>query len=143
MSTVRKVIITTVVVVVVGLGGWWLIASMSGNMNNNGSSNGTTNGQDQAADEDVEVAATIIYTDEGFTPVTITVKVGDTIKIVNNAENVMYFASDEHPTHLNNSELNIGDIEPGSSATVTVASQGTWGYHDHYNASAGGEIIVE
>jgi plastocyanin len=142
MSTVRKVIITTVVVVVVGLGGWWLIASMSAN-DMNDSSNDTTNGQNQAADEDVEVAATITYTNEGFTPATITVKVGDTIKIVNNAENVMYFASDEHPTHLNNSELNIGDIEPGSSATVTVASQGTWGYHDHYNASAGGEIIVE
>jgi plastocyanin len=142
MSTVRKVIITTVVVVVVGLGGWWLIASMSAN-DMNDSSNDTTNGQNQAVDEDVEVAATITYTNEGFTPATITVKVGDTIKIVNNAENVMYFASDEHPTHLNNSELNIGDIEPGSSATVTVASQGTWGYHDHYNASAGGEIIVE
>jgi plastocyanin len=143
MSTVRKVIITTVVVVV-GLGGWWVIASMSAN-DMNDSSNDTTNGQEQgeSADENVEAAATITYTGEAFTPATITVKAGDTIKIMNDGENVMYFASDEHPTHLDNSELNVGDVEPGSSATFTIASSGTWGFHDHYNASAGGEIIAE
>lgn len=147
MSTVSKVIITTIIIVVVVLGGWWLIASMSNTGNN--SSNDTTNGGGETSNgtnepgESQEVAATIAYDGTNFTPATITVQTGDTIEVKNDSENVMYFASDKHPIHLDNSELNVGDIQPGSSAIITVTSQGTWGYHDHYNASAGGEIIVE
>lgn len=142
MSTVSKVIITTIIVVVVIVGGWWLIASMSANnSNDSGQTNGQNDTNEPASDE--EVAATVTYNGTEFTPASLTVQTGDIIEIVNNSENVMFFASDEHPTHLDNSELNVGDIEPGESATFSITSSGTWGYHDHYNAGAGGEIIVE
>lgn len=138
MSSVSKVIITIVIVVVVALGGWWLFSSMSNTDNSN-------NGQSQNANEanDAEAAVTITYDGTGFVPASTTVAVGEVIKITNNSQNKLYFASDEHPTHLDNSELNVGDIDPGNSATFTISSAGTWTYHDHYNASAGGEIIVE
>lgn len=143
MSTVSKVIITTIIIVIVVLGGWWLIASMSNTGND--SSNGRTNGQNGTSEpgEVGEVAATITYNGNEFTPATTIVQRGDVIEVVNDSANVMSFASDAHPIHLDNSELNIGDIQPGSSATFTISSSGTWGYHDHYNASVGGEIIVE
>lgn len=140
MSTVNKVIITTIVVLVVVLAGWWLIATMQSNTGTDSSNgNNGTNGSNETG----QVAATITYNGNDFAPVTTVVQPGDTIEVVNDSANVMYFASDEHPTHLDNSELNVGDIQPGNSATFTVTSPGTWGYHDHYNASVGGEIIVE
>jgi plastocyanin len=141
MSTVGKVIITTIIVVVVAAGGWWLISSMS----TNGNKSQQTNGQNESSEppQDQEIAATITYNGNEFSPASTTINVGETVKIVNDSDNVLFFASDEHPTHQDNSELNVGDIEPGSSATVTITATGTWGYHDHYNASAGGEIIVE
>jgi plastocyanin len=142
MSTVNKVIITTIIVVVVILGGWWLIASMSED-NSNESSNQNGQGESSEPSEDQEAAATITYNGNEFSPATITVKAGDIIKVVNDSDGVLFFASDEHPTHLDNSELNAGDIEPGASATFSITSSGTWGYHDHYNAGASGEIIVE
>jgi plastocyanin len=142
MSTVNKVIITTIIIIVVALGAWWVIASMSSDSNNS-SSNEATSGKDDEADETEAAAETITYDGASFMPTSITVKAGDTIEVVNNSDNVMYFASDEHPTHLDNSELNVGDVQPGSSATLTLTSPGTWGYHDHYNAAASGEIIVE
>jgi len=142
MSTVSKVIITTIIVVIVIAGGWWLIASMSANNSND---SGQTNGQNDTNEpaSEGEVTATITYNGTEFTPTTTTVQTGDVIKVVNNSENTLFFASDEHPTHLDNSELNVGDIEPGASATFSITSSGTWGFHDHYNAGAGGEIIVE
>jgi len=142
MSTVKKVIITTIVVVVVALGIWWLVIANSPNSNQ---STSETTGQEETSQqpaENQEAAVTITYDGNEFAPASVTVKVGDVVKIINNSENVLYFASDEHPTHLDNSELNVGDIEPGSIATFTVSSAGTWGYHDHYNASADGEIIA-
>lgn len=142
MSTVNKVIITTIIIVVIVLGGWLLLSSLSGNSNE--SSNGT-NGQNDTNNltEDPEIVETITYSGTEFTPATATIQTGETVEIVNESTNVLYFASDQHPTHQDNSELNVGDIQPGSSATLTITAPGTWGYHDHYNASAGGEIIVE
>lgn len=143
MNTVSKVIITTVIVVVVIAGGWWLIASRS--TTNNESSNNTDSSQTGSEDtgEVQEAAATITYNGSEFTPNTITVKAGDTIEVVNNSSNVIYFASNEHPIHQDNTELNVGDIQPGSKVTFSITAPGTWEYHDHYNASAGGEITVE
>lgn len=148
MSSVGKVIITIVIVVVLALGAWWIVSSMSSSTDSRESTGGQTEeSNDSEASNDTadnqEAAVTITYDGTGFTPASTTAKVGDVIRITNNSENALYFASDEHPTHLDNSELNVGDIEPGSSATFTISSAGTWGYHDHYNASASGEIVVE
>lgn len=143
MSTVSKVIITTIIVVVLALGIWWVVIANSPNSNQATNETTTQEESSQQPSENQEAAATITYDGNEFAPASITVRTGDVVKVVNNSENVLYFASDEHPTHLDNSELNVGDIEPGSSATFTTSSSGTWGYHDHYNASADGEIVVQ
>ncbi len=146
-------------VVVVGAGAFWFLSRDSEPENtdqsttspsqvdeadnrqaagNNQAETNTDTATPSAAEEVV-----ITVSSNGFSPRTVTVKAGQTIKIVNNTNDTVDFASDDHPTHTIQSELNVGDIEPGESATFTVESVGTWGYHDHNNDSLLGTIIVK
>lgn len=97
----------------------------------------------QIQDTDQRVAATISYTDKGFEPSTLTVKTGDTVRIQNNSTMSLSFNSDDHPAHTKYSELNVGDVPQGGSETFTVTTKGTWGFHNHDNASDTGTITVE
>lgn len=97
----------------------------------------------QTAEADQKVAATISYTDKGFEPNTVTVKAGDTVRVQNNSTMTLSFNSDDHPAHTKDSELNVGNVPQGGSETFTVSKKGTWGYHNHNNASDTGTIIVE
>lgn len=100
--------------------------------------------QTPAEEEEVtDVAATITYTDGGFEPASVTVKSGDRIRIENKSSSSLSFNSDEHPTHTDQSELNVGNVAQGSSREFTVSETGTWGYHNHDNSSHTGEIVVE
>ncbi|MBC7746668.1 cupredoxin domain-containing protein [Pedobacter sp.] len=87
-------------------------------------------------------AATITYTDTGFTPGTITVNKGDTVTVTNTSSSSVKFSSDDHPTHLLNPEVNQETLNPSKSQTFTVSQVGTFGYHNHLNDSQGGQIIV-
>jgi plastocyanin len=102
-----------------------------------------TTDQQPAAKTDQNTETTITYSSRGFSPSSITVKAGSTIKIVNSSNEQVEFNSDSHPTHTDNSELNVGAIEPGGSATITVNDIGTWGYHNHLDESEAGTIIVQ
>jgi plastocyanin len=107
----------------------------SSSQQSNSTANDSTS--DQAA------AATITYSDNGFSPSTVTVKSGDTILIKNTSSNPLQFDSDPHPAHTDDPELNVGEIAPGSSGTVKVMTVGTHGYHDHLNPGQTGTIIVQ
>ena len=89
------------------------------------------------------VAATITYTNTGFTPDNITVSTGDKITITNASGSELDFGSDPHPTHTDNSDLNVGDVADGHGKTFTVTKKGNWGYHNHYNRTNQGRIIVQ
>lgn len=86
---------------------------------------------------------TITYTNNGFSPASLTVKAGTTVKIVNDSSNPLQFSSDNHPTHTKNTELNLSTTEPGGSTTFTPSKTGTWGFHNHLNASDMGTLTVE
>lgn len=112
--------------------------------------NQTTNGNneteaptEQSTEGTEEVAATIVYTNDGFSNPNITVKAGDTIRIQNDSDSTLSFNSDDHPTHTKQSELNVGEIEAGQSKTFMIDAKGTWGYHNHFNDSHMGKIVVE
>lgn len=93
--------------------------------------------------DEAEVAATITYTDDGFAPASVTVKSGDRIRIENKSSSPLSFNSDDHPSHTEQDELNVGSVPEGGSREFTVTETGTWGYHNHDNSSHGGEIVVE
>ncbi len=91
----------------------------------------------------IQVAATITYTDNGFSPAVTTVMSGDTVAVENKSSNVMQFASDPHPQHTDDLDLNVGNIDPGQTATFKVTKKGNYGFHDHFNAGNTGRITIQ
>lgn len=141
----KKIIIGVVAVLVVG--GVILFASEKSGENHSNDTATEATSQSAASSESANTTAssetaTITYTDNGFAPATITVKSGTTVTVKNASSNSLQFDSDPHPQHTNNKELNVDDVPPGSSQTFVADTKGTFGYHNHLNASDTGTIIV-
>jgi plastocyanin len=51
--------------------------------------------------------------------------------------------SDNHPTHKLYPFLNLGAFENGSSVQAVFDKAGTYTYHDHFNPSNIGKVIVQ
>lgn len=92
---------------------------------------------------DVIKATFVTYTDDGFDPSEYIGSAGGDLTVTNNSSSDLDFASDDHPTHTKNSELNIGTIEAGQSMTIDLTEKGEWGFHNHDNSSHTGSITVE
>lgn len=107
---------------------------------NTQSSETTENNQDAS---NAELGATVIYSDSGFTPSEVTVKVGQKVDVTNNSSGVVQFNSDPHPTHTTFPILNINNISPGETKSIVFDKAGTYKYHNHLNASERGTIVVE
>lgn len=138
MSKTSKIVLVLFAVVVLGLLGFVLFNRDS--TNNNSSSGAST---DDTTLSEPEAAVLITYSDNGFSPSTVTVTAGASITVKNESSDTLSFNSAEHPVHTENDELNLGDIEPGESRNFTVNQKGTWGYHNHLKASQTGTIVVE
>lgn len=98
----------------------------------------TSNG----ASSNSTTAITIVFTDNGFEQSSYTVKKGQTVTVENQSSNELEFASDEHPTHRQQPELNIAPTAPGASTNFTPTKTGTWGFHDHIRSQFTGKLIV-
>ena len=99
------------------------------------------------------VTATITYTDEGYTPSTVTIQKGEAVRFVNKSEKETWPASAVHPTHsiypqksdsdcLGSSFDACRDLSPGESWEFTFNYEGEWRYHDHLHAYHNGTVIV-
>lgn len=84
----------------------------------------------------------VIYTNDGFSPDSLTAKKGTTIRIINKSSGPLEFSSDDHPTHTNHPEFNMTTIAAGKESTLELKTVGTWGYHNHLKASDTGMITV-
>ncbi len=110
----------------------------------------------------VEVATSktydVTYKESGYSPSTLTIKAGDTVTFKNQGPGGMWTASGMHPSHTvysgttlqqhcpdsaNNSFDECQSVGTGQSWSFTFTKTGTWGYHNHVNASQFGKIIVE
>jgi len=140
----KKAIIALVILVIVVAGAalWMMRKEPSTNTNN--TSTDTSNSTPSTSDATpTATQATITYSDSGYSPSSITVKNGDTVIIKNTSSRSMQFDSDPHPAHTINPELNVGSVPPGEQMSFVVDTKGTFGYHNHLNASQKGTIIVE
>lgn len=86
--------------------------------------------------------ALITFTDEGFSPTTLTVKKGTVVTVDNKSTKPVQFSSDDHPTHTHNTEMNMKELAQGESGTFTAETVGTHGFHDHIDDSKTGTITV-
>lgn len=99
----------------------------------------------------------VTYTNEGFAPKTLTIKKGTTVTWTNNSSSNMWVASAVHPSHIvydgnslrehcgTNAQTPFDECKgdpAGATWSFTFEKVGTWGYHDHINASRTGSITV-
>ena len=145
----KNAAIVVAILVVLG-GGAVLISKNSNNKtpNNHQSSSNQTNSNTQSntstsSNADQNSKATITYSDNGFSPQTLTVQAGTAVTIKNTSSGPFQFDSDPHPAHTDDPELNIGTVESGQSMTFTPTVKGSHGYHNHLNPSDTGILIVE
>lgn len=145
MSKNMKIIIALVAVMVIA--GLAIVLMPKNNKNESApapsSSNNTTNDDTSGQSAQQEADVTVTYTGSGFSLSATTVKSGGTVKVVNESTKNLEFESDPHPAHTDNSELNAGTIAPGKSSIFTLTKKGSWGFHNHLNASHKGELTVQ
>lgn len=86
---------------------------------------------------------TVRYTDNGFIPATLEVPVGTMVQFINESNDVMWVASDDHPGHEILSTFDqFGPAEKNGSYAYTFDKPGNWAYHDHINPEREAEIEV-
>ncbi|MBU6321243.1 MAG: hypothetical protein KGI78_03100 [Patescibacteria group bacterium] len=102
---------------------------------------------------------TVTYTDQGFSPASVTIAEGQTVIWVNKSSQPLWVASNPHPTHTAYDGTSrtthcaasytglapfdeCAEGAPGSSWNFTFGKAGTWGYHDHLDHAMTGTIIV-
>lgn len=138
----KKIVIALIIAAVVILGSYSLL---------NGP---TTPPQENNLDLTVEAPAgnVVTYTDVGYSPTPLTIKVGETVTFKNESSRTMWTASALHPTHreypttggcLGSTFDACMGVQPGDSWSFTFDVAGSWRYHDHLNPSSFGAIIVE
>lgn len=158
----KKIIIGIIVVVILALGGWWLFgqstqAPVVDNTPAPSNQTGTINNPDQTNPVGPKHYE-ITYTDAGYSPSTLTIKAGDTVTWKNQSSGGDWVASAAHPSHTVYSGTNLNQHcpdtsgtafdeckadNPGDSWSFTFTKTGTWGYHNHVNASKFGKVVVE
>ncbi len=89
-------------------------------------------------------AHTVTYTDAGYSPASITIKVGESVTFINNSTGKIWTASDPHPQHTILSSFDEKTAaDPGTSWTYTFTKAGAWKYHNHKKSSFVGQVIVQ
>lgn len=140
------IIASIAVILLVGGGLWWLLMR-SDEAPTEQTTNSSTEPQFEESkmiieDEEVEASIVITYTDDGFRLSGNTIQAGETVLVVNESNENLDFASDPHPQHTDNHELNADIIRPGEQKTIVVTDTGAWGFHNHLNDEHTGTITV-
>mgnify|MGYP000037571817 CR=1 FL=1 len=90
-----------------------------------------------------ETVVDISLTTDGFSPQTVTVKVGTKVNWTNKGGKTATVNSADHPTHLKYPALNLGNFSDGETLSLVFDKPGTYGYHNHLDSSQYGSVIVE
>jgi plastocyanin len=101
----------------------------------------------QASDALSQSEVVVVYGSSGFLPSKVTIKSGSRIRWVNESDRDVRIGVDPHPIHTGSRELSGGeftlDLRPSEERVVVMSKVGTFGYHNHLNASETGTIVVE
>lgn len=101
-----------------------------------------------------EPVATIIYTDAGYEPKSVTIKTGQIVRWINKSTSQETWpASAVHPTHgvypektdtdcLGSAFDSCKGLKSGESWDFKFSSVGEWRFHDHLHPSKTGIVIV-
>lgn len=143
MNKISKIITAAAIIVIIAVGAWAVLSKKTPEKTATDSSQNSSQNSNEPLEGTSDVGAVITYNADGWSPATFSVKSGQKIKILNETDDTIEFASDPHPTHTTNPEMNSEDIAPGQIKEVTVTRKGEWGFHNHYNPSKRGTLTVE
>ena len=88
--------------------------------------------------------ATIVITDQGFSPSNVTIKAGATVTFINQSSNPSWPASDPHPSHTDLPGFDaLHGLNQGEQYSYTFQKVGSWGFHDHLAPFDQGRVIVQ
>ena len=145
-----------IVLVIIGIG-WYFFANQTPAPQAPTGANGGSENVGETPDTGDSVSAfTVRYTDQGFSPASMTVPVGTTVTWVNQSSgSEMWVAADEHPSHTSYAGTSRSEHCPdttntafdqcarGNTFSFTFTKAGTWDYHNHVGSEDRGTIIVE
>ncbi len=90
-----------------------------------------------------ESSTTVLLTANGYEPAEIKIKAGAQVVWTNKSGNTATVNSDNHPAHLLWPFLNLGTFKNGETVSVIFDKAGTYTYHNHFNPTQKGKVIVE
>jgi len=135
----KSIIIGIVAVIILSAGGYFVLTQGS----DKSKTVSNTSTESSPTLEGKVPSKTITYTDNGFSPSTITIKARSALIIKNDSSSDMEFSSDPHPVHTDDPELNKSVLAPGESKLIFPNVKGTHGYHNHLNSTHTGTLIVQ
>ncbi len=148
------------IVIILAAGSWYAFSANRATAPTNGVDvSFEETGTNSSGEVTIGDGPTITLTDAGFSPSTLTVSEGSTVRFVNESSGGMWVGSDDHPTHTNydgtstrehcaDGAANNGTFDQcaptstDSSWEYTFTKTGTFGYHNHVGASNTGTIVV-
>lgn len=143
----KKLIILSVVVGIVGFL-WWSfkpeleIIPLDGSNDDLGGASFEVNKNVITIVDDATAIKEIIYQNNIFSPATVNIGIGEKIKFINRYTAPIRISSDPHPVHTSFSEFDSGNLKSGESYEFIFSKSMTLEYHNHFNSSATGRVIV-
>lgn len=159
----NKIFVIVLVLVVIVLGGYFLVKNKTAQAPEETSTSGMpvpgantpemiVNQEEYANESPSADQYVITYSDTGYSPNPLTVKLGETVTFKNNSSLSMWPASAMHPTHavypttggcLGSTFDACKGVLPGESWSFKFDKTGSWKYHDHLKPTVFGTIVVE
>lgn len=164
-STVVSVVVVALIVVA---GIWWALSQPAATpidqTQQTATTTDTTGGAQAGIDVSANVggsvstapmAATVTFSDAGFSPTSVTVAKGGTVTFTNTSSRSMWVAADEHPTHTEydgtsrtqhcatTPSASFDQCSNGTTYSFTFTKAGTFNYHNHSAAQYQGTVVVQ
>lgn len=168
MSTTGWAAVILAVIIVLG-GAWWYMSGQAPAATDTGANAAGTMPEGSQMPDNGMVGgdadpgtvqtggATVHYGTSGFSPATVTVKVGEKVTFINDTSGAMWVAADEHPTHTEfdgsdrathcsgsyTGATPFDQCQAGPTYTFVFTKAGTFEYHNHSAAQFGGTVVVQ
>lgn len=89
-------------------------------------------------------AVEVVYTDNGFSPKSVDIAVGQSVNFVNLSTSTLWPASAPHPAHTDYPEFDAKKpIEVGQTYSFAFTKIGNWKFHNHLKSTDFGVINVK
>ena len=145
-----KIFSIILIIIILGFGGYFLLNNTDDEITDTSVITDTENLAPNTEVPNAEVV--IVYSDSGYSPANVNVKVGTIVTYKNESSLSMWPASAKHPTHsgypttggcLGSTFDACRGVLPGESWSFQFDIAGEWAYHDHLKPSYFGKIVVE